>query len=199
MDIKVEENSTVEMKRSCLCFCLACGATGLQIAIDGEKEESFDHASDIDGQLSAFLLLKGCSRCSNGKVYKLSDCDYFSRIRVGIYLSEFIREAVDEFGDEIDLVENYDHRKGDVDVVVNSIVTESEALFNSEVGQIECVEDCFTHERKVPFVWKESVERLFHVNSVVGAEDGEGGEDSDGEDPGEDQLVRGVKLVNLEG
>lgn len=185
MDFKVEENSSIAMRRSCLCFCLACGATGLEAAVDGKKKESLDQGLDQDGQLSAFLLLKGCSRCPDGKVYKLSDCDYFSRIRVGLYLSEILRVAVREFADDIDFA--YHDQQDDAEDIVKDVITESQELFNAEVGHIEWSDEYLTRERKVPNFWKESVEKLFNVNSVVSVEDCDS-----------DQLTHGVELVSLE-
>lgn len=210
MEFQVEKHSSMEMKRSCMWFCIGCGSTGVKTNIYGNQEESLDQTVFEGCQSSMFLLLRSCSGCCDGKVYTLDEADYSLRIHVAVYISQLLRVAVEEFGGNVDFVEKYNDRKNDVESFVGNVVTASQDLFYEKFDRLEWTDECFAHERKVPCFWMKSMEALFHLDNVVRLrdnEDGDGeseggvGESKDGECEGcvEDQLVRGVKLVDLDG
>jgi hypothetical protein len=200
MDVTFEVESPTVMRY--LCFCLGCGGTGFLHSaksdspeVEENKEVSCDQASGQrgdDGRLCAFLLVKSCSRCGGDKAYHLSDCEFFSRLKVGCYLLEFIGATVSKFVDDVDFIEKYGDSKHDGKAIVDGVVKNSEESFTAELGQMECTEVSFDRERRVPCFWKEAVEGLFNIYSVIGLEDG------DSEESVVEELSNGVDSVQLE-
>jgi len=177
----VEKVSYVRMKGSYLVYCLSCGTVGLWTPGDGKSDMSLGQDLVHDGQLSGFFLSKDCSRCSGGKAYEFGECDSLSRVKVGIFLFVFLRVVVDWFVKDVDadVVVNDDGASFDRDVgkVAGTALGASSVMFNNEIDDMDLEETSFVRERKVPPFWTECMNRLFHVDSIVGCE----GEDVGGE------------------
>lgn len=157
-----------------LCFCVACGHRGL-IKVSSDSFETVEGApfdENSFGELLSVSVIKRCSLCTDGRTYKLSVEDWFSRIRVGLYLSAFVQAAVGVFNRDDDQSSERCHVFDDLfspKTSVDNIVMDSDQRLRLMGDDMKGMsEDVKCMERRVSWHWAQCVKNMFCVERFLG-------------------------------